>query len=168
MLSFPSVGATENILLAAVMADGITEIRNAAQEPEIVDLAGYLSRRRRKDKDAGKSTVYVEGVKTLHSAEYTVMPDRIVAATYLSAAAITGGKVWVTDICPADLESVLPVLEQAGCRMKIMRDCIFLEGPGHDSTGAQYPHFAVSRLSNRRTGADDGAFDAFKRNQRFC
>ena len=58
------------------------------------------------------------------------MPDRIVAATYLSAAAITGGKVWVTDICPADLESVLPVLEQAGCRMKIMRDCIFLEGPG--------------------------------------
>ena len=130
MLSFPSVGATENILLAAVMADGVTEIRNAAQEPEIVDLAGYLTARGAKIKDAGKSTVYVEGVKTLHSAAYTVMPDRIVAATYLSAAAITGGKVWVTDLNPADLESVLPVFEQAGCRMKIMRDCIFMEGPG--------------------------------------
>lgn len=162
MLSFPSVGATENILLAAVTASGITEIHNAAQEPEIVDLASYLTARGAKIKGAGKSTIYIEGVERLHGAEYTVMPDRIVASTYLSAAAITGGKVWVTNLCSADIESVLPILEQAGCKMRILSDAVLLEGPGMIQpvrnirtlpypgfpTDAQAPIMALLTLSN--------------------
>lgn len=130
MLAFPSVGATENIMLAAVTAKGITEIHNAAQEPEIVDLANYLISRGAKIWDAGKSTVYIEGVASLHATEYTVMPDRIVTATYLSAAAATGGKITVHRVVPSDLESVLPVFEQAGCKMRVYHDAITIEGPG--------------------------------------
>ncbi len=130
MLAFPSVGATENIMLAAVTAEGVTEIHNAAQEPEIVDLAGYLTKRGAKIRDAGKSTVYIEGVKSLHGAEYTVMPDRIVTATYLAGAAATGGEVTVRHVVPSDLESVLPIFDQAGCKMRIWQDAIRLEGPG--------------------------------------
>ena len=130
MLAFPSVGATENIMLAAVTAEGVTEIHNAAQEPEIVDLAGYLTKRGAKIRDAGKSTVYIEGVKSLHGAEYTVMPDRIVTATYLAGAAATGGEVTVRRVVPSDLESVLPIFDQAGCKMRIWQDAIRLEGPG--------------------------------------
>ncbi len=129
-LAFPSVGATENILLASVLAKGETVIHNAAQEPEIVDLANYLISRGARIRDAGRSTILIEGVDRLSSTEYTVMPDRIVAATYLSGAAITGGDVLVTGVNPNDLESVLPVFEQAGCRMKVEPDRIFLSGPG--------------------------------------
>lgn len=129
-LPFPSVGATENILLAAVTAQGATEIIGAAQEPEIADLAQYLIARGAKIKGAGTSTVYIEGVNRLHGASYSVMPDRIVAATYLSAAAITGGKVWVKDLVSSDLGSVLPVFEQSGCKMRILSDAVWLEGPG--------------------------------------
>lgn len=128
-LSFPSVGATENILLAAVLAEGETVIHNAAQEPEIVDLANYLIARGAKIKDAGKSTIVIEGVKQLHSCEYTVMPDRIVATTYLSGAALTGGEVVVSSIRPDVMESVLPVFEQAGCRLTVYSDAVALSAP---------------------------------------
>lgn len=128
-LSFPSVGATENILLASVTAKGETIIHNAAQEPEIVDLADFLISRGAKIKDAGKSTVIIEGVERLHSSEYTVMPDRIVAATYLTAAAITGGDVVVNAANPSDLESIFPVFEQAGARVIIEKNRIRLIGP---------------------------------------
>lgn len=128
-LSFPSVGATENIMLASVMAEGETIIVNAAQEPEIVDLANYLISRGAKIKDAGKSTVTIQGVDKLHSTEYCVMPDRIVAATYLCCAAITGGDVLVDNISANDIESVLPILEQSGCKMDIYNDKINISGP---------------------------------------
>ncbi len=129
-LSFPSVGATENILLASVMAEGETVIHNAAQEPEIVDLANYLISRGAKIRDAGQSTIVVEGVEKLSSTEYTVMPDRIVAATYLCGAAITGGELLVTDLNSNDIESILPVFEQAGCKLKVYPDRVWMEGPG--------------------------------------
>ena len=128
-LSFPSVGATENILLASVMAKGETVIHNAAQEPEIIDLANYLISRGAKIKDAGKSTVIVEGVSKLNPTEYTVMPDRIVATTYLCGAAATGGEVLLSSVQPGDLESVLPVFEQAGCHLKVYHDKIALSRP---------------------------------------
>lgn len=128
-LSFPSVGATENILLASVMAKGETVIVNAAQEPEIVDLANYLNKRGAKIKGAGKSTIVIEGVDKLDSVEYSVMPDRIVAITYLCGAAITGGDVLVNQVNTNDIESVLPILEQAGCKLSVYSDKVNISGP---------------------------------------
>lgn len=128
-LSFPSVGATENIMLASVMAKGETIIVNAAQEPEIVDLANFLISRGAKIKDAGKSTVIIQGVDSLNDTEYTVMPDRIVATTYLCCAAITGGDILVNKMNTDDIESILPILEQSGCNMQIFSDKIHITGP---------------------------------------
>lgn len=128
-LAFPSVGATENIMLAGVTAKGETIIHNAAQEPEIVDLANYLISCGAKIKDAGKSIIYIEGVEKLHSTEYTVMPDRIAAATYLCATTITGGEVLLKSVNPPDLESVFPVLEQAGAKIVTDKNSIRLVGP---------------------------------------
>lgn len=128
-LSFPSVGATENIMLASVMAKGETIIHNAAQEPEIVDLANYLISRGARIRDAGKSTVVIEGVEQLTDTEYTVMPDRIVAATYLCGAAITGGEATLTHIDSDHIDGILPILEQAGCRVSVYTDRIHLVGP---------------------------------------
>ncbi|MEG2429518.1 MAG: UDP-N-acetylglucosamine 1-carboxyvinyltransferase, partial [Oscillospiraceae bacterium] len=128
-LSFPSVGATENIMLASVMAKGETIIVNAAQEPEIVDLANYLISRGAKIRDAGKSTVIIEGVDKLESTEYRVMPDRIVVATYLCCAGITGGNIKINNINPCDIESVLPIFEQAGCQYKLGEKSIDFVGP---------------------------------------
>ncbi|MGI5959319.1 MAG: UDP-N-acetylglucosamine 1-carboxyvinyltransferase [Massiliimalia sp.] len=118
-LSFPSVGATENIMLAAVLAKGRTVVHNAAEEPEIVDLADYLNSRGAKISGAGKSTIVINGVKKLHDIEHQVIPDRIVAATYLCAGLITGGEVQVDRVHTMDLESVIPVLEQAGAKIQI-------------------------------------------------
>lgn len=128
-LSFPSVGATENIMLASVIAKGETVIHNAAQEPEIVDLAEFLISCGAKIKDAGKSVIYIEGVESLHSTEYTVMPDRIVGATYLCAAAITGGEVRLKSVNPSHLESIFPALEQAGAKIGFEKDAITLVAP---------------------------------------
>lgn len=126
LLSFPSVGATENIMLAAVLAKGSTEIRNAAREPEIVDLADFLNLCGAKIKGQGESTIYIEGVKSLHGCEYSVMPDRIVAATYLGAAAITNGELNITKVNPLHLQSVLPVFEEMGCTLYQYKDNIYI------------------------------------------
>lgn len=161
-LSFPSVGATENIMLASVMAKGETIIHNAAQEPEIIDLANYLISRGAKIKDAGKSTVIINGVDELHSTEYKVMPDRIVATTYIGAVCITGGEVLIKNINPDDLESVIPVFEQAGAKLTVYKDSIYVVGqpiirpvknirtmpyPGFP-TDAQAPIMAMLTLSS--------------------
>ena len=108
--SFPSVGATENIMIAAATAIGQTVISNAAQEPEIVSLAEFLNLCGAKIYGAGESTIVIEGVPKLHGTEYRVIPDRIVAVTYLCAAAATGGEILLTDILPDQLDSVLPCL----------------------------------------------------------
>ena len=105
-LSFPSVGATENILLAACTAEGETVINNAASEPEIVDLANFLNSCGADIRGAGEQSILIRGVDELHSAEHWVIPDRIVAATYLSCAAATGGELFVRNCCPEHLDSV--------------------------------------------------------------
>ena len=116
-LSFPSAGATENIMLAAVTASGRTEIHNAAREPEIIDLAEFLVKCGAKITGAGGSTICVEGVSRLSPAEHTVIPDRIVAGTYLCAAAMTRGELILTRCEPSHMTGFLPVLESMGCRI---------------------------------------------------
>lgn len=125
-LSFPSVGATENIIMAAVLAKGETVIRNAAREPEICDLADFLNACGGRISGAGTSTVKISGVNRLHGCEYSVMPDRIVASTYLGAAAITGGEISLTGARADDLESIIPVFEEMGCSIYNYGDCIYM------------------------------------------
>ena len=127
--SFPSVGATENAVLTAVKAHGTTVIVNAAREPEIVDLCNFLISCGAEIYGAGESVITVKGKKKLHSCEYTVMSDRIVAATYLVAGAVTGGDVSVENIDSSYLHTVLPVLEEAGCNISIRCKTIRLKAP---------------------------------------
>lgn len=128
-LAFPSVGATENLLLAAVTAKGVTTIHNAAREPEIVDLADYLNDCGGDIQGAGESAIVVRGVDALHGAEHTVCPDRIAAATYLAAGAATGGEVVLRDVEPSHLIPVVHVLEGAGCKITMGADTLSLEAP---------------------------------------
>ena len=128
-LDFPSVGATQNIMLAAVLADGTTTITNAAKEPEIVDLARFLNAMGADVRDAGKATVVIRGVKRLHSAEHRVMPDRIVAGTYLAAAAITKGELTLTNVSGGNIRPVLAKLVEAGCSVSEDDDKIRMSAP---------------------------------------
>lgn len=118
-LSFPSVGATENIMLAAVLAKGTTIITNAACEPEICDLANFLNAAGGDVKGAGSNTIVIQGVERLHGCEHRAIPDRIAAATLLSAAAITGSNILLREIELAHLEPILPVFEEAGCQFSM-------------------------------------------------
>ena len=115
VLAFPSVGATENIILASTLAKGTTVISNAAREPEISDLADFLNRCGAKIYGAGDGTIIVEGVSRLHSAEHTIIPDRIVAATYMIATAMTGGRVTLNDVIPSHLGPIIQPLRETGC-----------------------------------------------------
>ncbi len=128
-LSFPSVGATENIIIAAANARGETVIHNAAREPEICDLADFLNSCGAKIRGAGGGTVFIEGVEKLSGCEHTVIPDRIAAATYLAAAAATGSTLTVSHIVPDHLEPVVPVLEESGCELAIGRQSIRISAP---------------------------------------
>lgn len=128
-LSFPSVGATENIILAAVTGRGVTVIHGAAREPEISDLADFLNRAGANIQGAGSDVITVCGVKSLHGTEHTVIPDRIEAATYLAAAAVTGGKITLDNAIPAHLTPVMSVLKSAGCEIKVSNRQVFLMSP---------------------------------------
>ncbi|MDR3278274.1 MAG: UDP-N-acetylglucosamine 1-carboxyvinyltransferase [Oscillospiraceae bacterium] len=116
-LSFPSVGATENTMLAASLARGTTIITNAACEPEIWDLQSYLRRLGVNVRGAGTPTVMIEGASVRANTEHRVIPDRVVAATYLTAAAVTGGELEVTDTVPAHLTAMTDALREAGCEI---------------------------------------------------
>ena len=116
-LWFPSVGATENIILASVKAKGTTVITNAAREPEIVDLARFLNSCGARVRGAGSSTIVIEGIKNLYACEYKVMSDRIATVTFLTAAAITGGEILVEDVSCEDITPALLPLEAAGCEI---------------------------------------------------
>lgn len=129
-LDFPSVGATENIMLAAVFAEGETIINCAAKEPEICDLQVFLNGCGAKVKGAGTDTIVIEGVKKLHGVEHIVMPDRIVAGTYLVAAAITKGSVTLTNVNPAHLYPITSKLLETGCIVKEEKNIITLQAPG--------------------------------------
>lgn len=126
-LPLPSVGATENIMLAAVLAEGTTEIHNAAREPEIVDLAEFLIKCGARISGAGSELIIIEGVKELHGCDYTIMSDRIAAATYLCCGAITRGELLLTKADYRGAEPVLAVLEQIGCSIySFGEDCIYI------------------------------------------
>lgn len=129
-LSFPSVGATENIIIAASTAKGTTTIINAAREPEISDLADFLNSCGARISGAGQGTVVIEGVKKLVGASHTVITDRIVAATYLASAAITGGKVRLMNVIPAHLGPMIDLFEEAGCRIHTESRSVYLESSG--------------------------------------
>ena len=126
-LALPSVGATENAILCAVGAEGPTTITNAAREPEIGDLQNFLNSLGAGVRGAGSSTVTVEGSRALSGGEYTVMGDRIVAATLLSAAAAAGGRVRLRGVDWRHLATVLSVFHQAGCQVKSKLEYVELE-----------------------------------------
>lgn len=128
-LSFPSVGATENIILAAATARGTTVVENAAREPEIVDLAEYLNKCGAKIYGAGESSIVIEGVESLQATEHTVMPDRIVAATYMAAVAITGGELLLKNCPQSGLKTMLPIFEECGCRILCDSGNLYLCAP---------------------------------------
>lgn len=130
-LDFPSVGATENVMLAAVKAEGITTITNAAREPEIADLAKFLNLMGAKVNGAGSSVITIEGVKKLHGAQYRIMPDRIVAQTYLIAAHITGGRIYLRDADASHMRAGLSALSEMGAKIEIGKNGIGLKSSGH-------------------------------------
>ncbi|HAZ81061.1 MAG TPA: UDP-N-acetylglucosamine 1-carboxyvinyltransferase [Porticoccaceae bacterium] len=125
-----SVGATENLMMAAVLAEGTTVLENAAREPEIVDLANALNAWGANVKGAGTDTVTVKGIKRLSGGTFRVMPDRIETGTYLAAAAATGGRVKVNNTCPETLEAVLHKLEETGALITVGDDWIELDMQG--------------------------------------
>lgn len=128
-LSFPSVGATENVIIAASLAKGTTIITNAAREPEIIDLANFLVSCGADIKGAGESTIIINGKEKLYPTEHTVIPDRIMQATYLSAAAITGSDITLSKSDPMLIASVIPLFEAAGCRIKTEKHKISIYSP---------------------------------------
>lgn len=126
-LDFPSVGATENIMTAAVLAKGITHIENAAEEPEIVDLANFLNKMGARIKGAGTDTIKIEGVEKLKSAEHTVIPDRIEAGTFMLAAAITRGQVLVKNVVPDHVKPIIAKLRECGIGIEMTDDGLFVD-----------------------------------------
>ncbi len=113
-LDFPSVGATENIMMAATLAEGTTILENVAKEPEIVDLANLLNKMGANVKGAGTATMKIEGVDKLYGAEHAIIPDRIEAGTFMTAAAITGGNVLVKGAVPEHLASLIAKMKEMG------------------------------------------------------
>ena len=130
VLDLVTVTGTENLLMAATLARGVTIIENAAREPEVVDLANCLIAMGAQIDGAGTDTLVVEGVERLHGANYQVLPDRIETGTYLLAGAITGGRVKVKDTCPDHLEAVLLKLEEAGAWVNTGPDWIEVDMNG--------------------------------------
>jgi UDP-N-acetylglucosamine 1-carboxyvinyltransferase len=128
-LDFPSVGATENIIMAASLADGITVIENAAEEPEIVDLANFINEMGGKVRGAGTNTIRITGVKKLNEVEHTVIPDRIEAGTYMVAAAVTRGDIIVRNVINDHLRPVIAKLIEVGCKINEEGDFVRVVGP---------------------------------------
>ena len=150
-LDFPSVGATENIILASCLGEGTTIITNAAKEPEIEDLAKFLNKMGAKIKGFGTDKVEITGVKKLSDISYNIMPDRIETGTYLVAGAITGGNIKLTNVCPEHIEPILNKLEEANCKLIIKRNKIQLEAPKRikavDIITMPYPGFPTDMQS---------------------
>ena len=129
-LDFPSLGATENIMMAACLAEGLTTIENAAKDPEVVELGHFLNKMGAKVKGLGTDLIRIEGVKELHGIDYTIIPDRIEAGTYMIAAAITGGDVLIEKADPLLLKPLIVKLEEAGVRIELEKNLIKVTGPG--------------------------------------
>ena len=127
---FPSVGATENVMMAAALAEGVTILENAAEEPEIVALANYLNKMGAKIRGAGTDVIRIEGVKELHGADYTIIPDRIEAGTYMIAAAMTCGDVIVDNVLPEHQKPLIAKLREAGAIVEEDIDKVRVIGTG--------------------------------------
>jgi len=162
VFQFPSVGATENAILAACVSKGTTVLENCAREPEISDLADFLNSCGARIKGAGEGTIVIEGVEGLHGTEYSIIPDRIVASTLLSAATITGGEIEITNIVPSHMRPIIPVFLEMGCKVSVGESWISLKSkdvlnrlkhivtmpyPGFP-TDAQAPIMAVTTIAN--------------------
>lgn len=130
-LDFPSVGATENIMMAAALADGITVLENAAEEPEIVDLANFINEMGGKVRGAGTNTIKITGVSSLKGAEHMVIPDRIEAGTYMVAAAITKGDIILENVIPDHLRPVMAKLIEMGCEVEEGESSVRVTGSSH-------------------------------------
>lgn len=128
-LSFPSVGATENIILAAVCASGKTTVINAAREPEICDLAAFLNSCGAKIYGAGESTIEIEGVEKLYPCTHRIIPDRIVAATYMCAGAMQADELVIKNIRASHLTPIIPVFGEAGCKIYLSGGNLKLVSP---------------------------------------
>lgn len=128
-LAFPSVGATENIILAAAKAKGVTIIHNAAREPEISDLADFLNSAGARIYGSGSDTILIHGVDKLHGTSHTIIPDRIVASTYMSAAAITGSKLTLTHIMPSNMVSIFHTFRESGCEINVKGKALTINAP---------------------------------------
>ncbi len=129
-LDFPSVGATENIMTAAVLAKGTTYIENAAEEPEIVDLANFLNKMGARIKGAGTDTIKIEGVQTVHGAGHTVIPDRIEAGTYMLAAAITRGTLLIKNMVPDHVKPITAKLRESGVTVELGDEGLYVDASG--------------------------------------
>ncbi len=150
-LDFPSVGATENIMLASALAEGETIINNAAMEPEIEDLQNMLNRMGAKITGAGTNIIKIVGVKSLKEVSYTVMPDRIEAGTFLCAGAITEGKIKLNNVNVEHIAPVINKLEECGCKIEILKNSVKLEAPKKlknvDIKTMPYPGFPTDMQS---------------------
>lgn len=145
ILDFPSVGATENLMMAAALSDGLTVLENVAREPEIVDLATFLSRCGAKIEGAGEDTISITGVHHLGGTEHQVIPDRIVAGTMMIAAAVTNGDVTLEHVDPDHLGAVVTKLRETGVQVSVDRDIIRVHSSGErvatDIRTAPFPGF---------------------------
>lgn len=150
-LDFPSVGATENIMMAAVLAEGLTTIENAAQEPEIIDLANFLNKMGANVKGAGTDEIRIQGVKRLTGTRHAVIPDRIEAATYMVAAAITNGDIIIDNVVPSHLKPITAKLKECGVIVEETDDTLRVVGRGKinavDLTTLPYPGFPTDAQS---------------------
>ncbi|MBN2794366.1 MAG: UDP-N-acetylglucosamine 1-carboxyvinyltransferase [Clostridia bacterium] len=126
-LDFPSVGATENIMMAATLAEGTTIIENAAKEPELVDLANFINKLGGNVKGAGTDTIRIKGVKSLGGTRHAVLPDRIEAGTFMVAAAITGGDVMIKNVMPNHLKAMTAKLIESGAEVEVFDDAVHVK-----------------------------------------
>ena len=146
VLDFPSVGATENILMSAVRAKGTTVIENAAREPEVADLAAFLTAMGARVRGAGTSTLEIEGVEELQPAEHTVVGDRIEAGTLLAAVGAAGGEIVVEGARPDHMDMLIHKLVEMGVRISPGEDGIWVSAPGARSPGRRLRSVDVSTL----------------------
>jgi UDP-N-acetylglucosamine 1-carboxyvinyltransferase len=146
VMDIVTVTGTENLVMAATLADGTTLIENAAREPEVTDLANCLNQMGAKISGAGTDTIEIQGVDALRGTEYSVLPDRIETGSYLVAAAMTGGRVKLKDTCPATMDAILQTLREAGADVTVGENWIELDMQGRRPRAvnvhtAPYPAF---------------------------
>lgn len=144
-LDFPSVGATENIMMAASVAEGQTIIENVAKEPEIVDLASFLNNAGARIRGAGTDIIKIEGVPALQGPRHSIIPDRIEAGTFMSIAALNRGKICMNNVIPTHLKPVIAKMKEAGVQINVSNGCMYVQGPSRlnavDIKTLAYPGF---------------------------